>query len=136
MRLQPVIDRIDSRAVKQTGGALEFAGMTQAPGRLPALFVVPEAESAEPSRLSGAHDQRVTVTFSVVLVLEAVRATASAVAEQLFELTESVKRELVGWRHPDADGPTQYAGARLLGVEAGALAWALQFTTTHHLRKV
>lgn len=139
MRLQPIIDRLQSAGFVTLGGIIEFAGLTQAPpaGRLPAAFVVPGSDQANRSERVGVTDQKVLHELSVVLLLNGnSRPGASAISEQLETLSKAVLERLVGWTPPDMSGALQFASGRLVRADAGVVAWAIGFTTTSHLRKV
>lgn len=137
MRLQPFVDRLTGLGLLTLGGALEYAGLKQVPALLPAGYVVPQAERAGGNdRASGAVDQRVTAELAVMLLIAGAARRDAAVSEQLEQLTAGVKARLLGWRHPDASGPTLYSGGGLVGLDANALVWAVRFTAPYHLRKV
>lgn len=133
MKIAPIIQQLDGNVFAQISGAREFAGLRDVPTRLPAAFVVPEGWSASASRLAGAVDQALANTFTVVVLLGASRDGEDDLLETL---ERSVIESLVGWRHPDASGPIQLAGARLLFADSGALAWAISFKAPSHFRKV
>lgn len=134
MRLQPIIEQLGDRGFKTLGGVLEYAALKSAPGRLPAAFAIPETESAAPSRMAGVVDQRVEAGFVVVLMIQPGRDAARS-ADELAERDVAVKDALVGWRHPDAQSATEYAGGRMIDVDPSAIVWAAQFRTSYHLRK-
>jgi hypothetical protein len=140
VRAGPILDRLDGLGFVTRAGALEFAGLRDVPGRLPAAFVVPESEDAAPNPYATQIiDQKVSETFAVVLVLNAnTRATKGAhaqISDEFTTLRDAVRQRLIGWVHPDATGPTQYVGGRLLSVDGTALTYALRFISTYHLRK-
>lgn len=136
MRLGPVIERLDVLDLRQVDGALAFADIANVLKALPAAFVVPTTERAGENRLVGAHDQRVSVSFSVVLVLAAAARAKSQIPEDLHDRTAAVIGRLAAWTHPDMIQATDYAGGRLLNVTGGRLFWQLDFTTAYRLRKV
>lgn len=132
----PTIARLKEGGFAHVEGAVEFAGLTEPPRVSPALFLVPEREAAQPNRLgSGGHDQKISETFSVVLVVRTERKL-SAVSEVLQEHVEKVEQLLIGWKHPDASGLCDYVGGRLLSAEAHRVAWAMSFSVSRHFRKV
>lgn len=138
MRVQPVIDQLGELGFRTIGGALEFAALRTAPGRLPAAFVMPESKTAGENRLgSGALDQKISCTFGVVLVLAAeARVGAAGINEDLERLERAVIDRLFGWQHPDATRPTELVGGSLMSADGTALVWRLAFRTTYHIRKV
>lgn len=138
MKLAPIIAQLRPLGFKTLGGAMEFAALRTAPGRLPAAYVVPESDDAAANRYaSGAVDQRVTETWSIVVVLDAARrAGAEAISEELEDWRQAICAALIGWTHPEASNVTEYAGGRLLSADGTTLAWALRFRAPYHLRKV
>lgn len=132
----PTIGQLKSAGFAHAEGVLEFVGLIEAPIISPALFVVPERETAQPNRLaSGAHDQKISETFTVVLVVKSARL-AGAVSEELQGYVTRIEEALIGWSHPDASGPCEYSGARLMSAEAHRVAWAMSFSVSRHFRKV
>ena len=131
---QPVVDRLNSVGLKPVEGVLEFVGLTQAPRANPAFFVVPERDTAQPNRMNGVIDQKLSETFSVVIVIAPARREAT-VSEALKLNVDRVTEALLGWRHPEASGPCEYAGGRLVSVDGQHVTWALSFTASRHIRK-
>lgn len=141
MKLEPIILRLKGvSAIKLLGGALEFAALDAAPRARPAAYVVPEDKTPTGNRFEGsvgAIDQKVVVSFRVVLVLDAAaRKGAVGISDELDTLARAVVAELLGWTPPDCKGPILYAGERLMSVDGTALVWGLSFKTHYHLRKV
>lgn len=133
--LSPTVTQLKGAGFRNVDGVLEYAGLRDAPRALPALYVVPQAESASPNRTNGIVDQRVVAAFMVVLVLSGtVRATDKA-SEELKLHADAIADALVGWKHPEASGPTEYAGGSLLLAEGNVVAWGLRFTAPYHIRK-
>lgn len=132
----PTVERLKSAGFAHVEGVLEFAALTAPPRLSPALFVVPERETAQPNRLgSGGHDQKISETFAVVLVVRTER-NADAVSEALQEHSSQIEQALIGWSHPGASGPCEYTGARLMSAEPHHVAWAMSFSVSRHFRKV
>jgi len=138
MRLQPIIDQLSDLGLVKIEGALEFAALAKLPGRLPAAFVVPQSETAEPNRYaSGAVDQKVTETWAVMLMLDASRrAGATKISEELQEWRDRILGKLVGWKHPDASDVATYAGGAFVSVDGTTLTWSMGFRAPYHIRKV
>lgn len=134
MKQQPVVEQLAGVGFVQVGGILEWAALKVAPGGLPAAYVLPGDESAGDNRNDGGIDQRVATEFGIALVLNAAARSQGSVSEQLDVLTKAVKAKLAGWTHPEAAGPTLYAGGRMLSVDGGSLAWLMRFRTAYHLR--
>lgn len=135
MEFAPTIAQLKGAGFASVEGVLEFAGLQAAPRLSPALFVVPERESAAPNRIaSGVIDQKVTEVISVVLVVAAQRREGAA-GEELQIHTGRIEQAMVGWRHPDASSPCEYAGGRLLSAEGQRVAWVMSFSACRHIRK-
>lgn len=134
MGFAPTVARLKEAGFASVEGVLEFAAQIEPPRMSPALFVVPERDTAQPNRMAGVHDQKVTETFSVVLVVVGARRAAT-VSEELSLHAEAVMRSLAGWRHPEASGACDYVGGRLLSAEGQRVAWAISFSASRHIRK-
>lgn len=133
---EPTIARLKDAGFAHVEGLLEMVSLAEAPRVSPALFIVPERGGASPNSLgAGAIDQKVTETFSVVLVLEAVRRVGGT-SEALQENTKKVMDALLGWQHPEASKPCEFAGERLVSAQGRQVLWAMSFTTSRHIRKV
>lgn len=133
--LQPIVDRLKAAGFAQVEGVIEFAGLKDPPRIVPALYVVPEVESASANRMAGIVDQRVSATFLIVLVLGGQARADGKVSAELEAQSDRVRDALIAWRHPDASGPFEYAGGRLLSVDGYRLAWGVRLTAPYHLRK-
>lgn len=121
------------------GSSLEYAGLRDIPGRLPAAFAVSDSEQAEPNRLgTQIIDQKVTEIFAIVLIVSgnarANMARGAAISTELDDLKKAVKQAFIGWRHPAISAPTELVDGRLLSVDGTALTYALRFRTTYHIR--
>ncbi len=135
IRATPITDRLKAAGFKHAEGILELATQTEPPRISPALFVMPEREAGQPNRLgTGVMDQKVVETFAVAIVVEGARLQGK-VGEDLAEHTRAVEDALIGWTHPDASGPCEFAGSRLVGVDRGKVTWAVFFTASRHIRK-
>lgn len=138
MNLTPIVERLRGTGVfRAVDGVLALADIEAHLGQLPAAFVVPESEAAEPNRLAaGAHDQRCEEIFTIVLVVGAAAARTARPAEDLQRGRDATLAALVGWSHPDASGPTDYAGARLLAAGGGRVLYGVRVRMPWRLRKV
>lgn len=131
----PIVGRLKAVGYKQVQGVIAFAGMKAAPAHSPALFVLPQRDAARDNETNGIHDQSVASQFQVIIVLK-VPVRVDEETERLLEIEEEkVIAALAGWRHPDATGPTNYAGGHLLSADGGGVAWAVNFRTKWRLRK-
>jgi hypothetical protein len=136
VRLTPFVDRLKATGRKRVYGALELAGLKQQPGQLPAYFVVPEGSEAAPNTTIGVHDQLVTGTVLVVLVLEAAARREEAVSEQLHEEERAVIDAIAGWTPAGATRACDYLGGRLLSADGHTLSWAVRFRTAWRIRSI
>lgn len=132
LTLSPIV-AILRTGFKSVDGVLEAPAQSDLPRALPALFVVPAADTAAPSTLSGAGDQRVTFDFSV-LVTVAARIGQGQVSDELKAAEGRVIELVVGWTHPDASSPVDYVGGRLANVSAGSLTWEVRLQCPYRLR--
>jgi hypothetical protein len=130
----PTVARLKTVGFLSVDGLLEMVAFADAPRADPALFVVPEREAAQPNRMSGVVDQKVIETFSVVIVVKGARR-ADTVSELLKVHCDKVVDAIVGWTHPEAKSPCEYAGGRLVSMEGPQVAWAVSFTSSRHIRK-
>lgn len=134
MKLAPTVARLRDGGCRNVAGTLEMIGL-KAPPQLPAHFVVDQGESASPNRHQGVHHQEVATTIGVVVIMNGTARRGDSVSEELGEHIDRVIDLLVGWTAPEAAGPFNYAGGRLLSVNGQTLSWLLTFTTTRHIRK-
>lgn len=135
IRAQPIVDRLIAGGFREVAGVLEWAGLKAAPAHSPALFVIPDRETARPNEMSGIHDQRVATMFRVVIVLKPKMRVDGGPSRELEEQIVKVIDALIGWKHPDASGACDYAGGRLIAADGWGVAWAVDFTAAWRLRK-
>lgn len=138
MNLDPVATRLKGVINRPIQTVVDLALLgDRGPSFLPAVFVAPDGEDpAAPRRLSGIHDQMISCTFVVVVMVGGEAAQASRIAEQLQGLITDIEERLVGWAHPDAEGEaTAHAGSALLAMAGGRVEWAIRFTTQRRIRK-
>jgi len=133
----PTIARLKLAGFAYVEGLLEMAALDQGPRQTPALFIVPQRDSARPNTLgAGGVDQRVADTFSVVLVIEAPVRNQGAASEALVDACIRIEQALVGWQHPGASGICEYAGGALISLDGLRITWKLEFTIPRRIRKV
>jgi len=133
LTLSPIVAEL-RHGFKSVDGVLEAPAQSDLPRALPALFVVPAADSAEPNTLSGKRDQRVTFDFSV-LVTVAARIGQGQVSDELKAAEDRVIELIVGWTHPDASSPVDYVGGRLANVSSGSVTWEVRMRCAYRIRK-
>lgn len=134
LTLKPIVDHLLGGGFKSVEGVLEAPTQADLPRALPALNVVPSAESADPSRMAGRRDQLVTFGFSV-LVTVGTRAAKGAASDELVDQVKAVKDCIVGWTHPQASGEVDLVGGRLANVSPASVTWEVRLTCHYHYRK-
>ncbi|WP_289145037.1 hypothetical protein [uncultured Sphingobium sp.] len=132
----PIVNQLMGYAgFRSVKGVLEWAGLTESPRAVPALFVVPQGDTGQPNRMSGVIDQKVDETFGVVVIVEGRPRAGDEVDDGLKREVDRVIDAMVGWTHPEAGRPTEYGGGRLLSADGYRVAWMLTFKTSSHIRK-
>ena len=132
--LADVVMRLTGLPFATVGGAQDYAGLAALPGRLPAAYVVPAGLRAQPNRLNGKIDQRVSREFAVVIIVAGRRAGAAAQADELQLLEDAVIKALLGWQPEGVSGPIELVSGQVLSVEGTAFTWALRCTAPYHIR--
>lgn len=132
---KPIVDRLKAADFKAVSGLLEWAGLSEAPRADPALFVVPQGDAAQPNRMAGLIDQKIDETFGVIVVVGAQARPGDTVDDGLKRQVDRVIGGLLGWRHPEASGPTEYGGGRLISADGYRVAWMLSFRCASHIRE-
>lgn len=134
MDTSPIIDRLQS-SLANTGwvliaGAAELDAAIDSTPAVPAAYVLPLAETAEPSDLVSLHSQRVLQGFAVVVCVANLRdPRGAAAAGDLHTRRMAVRAALVGWAPVPTDGEAvSFAAGRLLKFEAQRLWWTDEFT--------
>ena len=138
MDLSLVIDRLKATLAgfKDIGGAADLGAAMAGAVVVPAAYVVPLADSAQPSQLTGVHEQLVTQSFGVILVVSNRRdAKGAAALGELAPLRLQVRAALTGWA-PTTEGlPVEMAGGRLLNLDGdGRLWWSDEFILKTYYR--
>lgn len=137
MRLSPIVDQLKAAGCARVYGALELAGLDKQPAQLPAYFVVPEGERADPNRTDGgAHQQIFLFRFAIVVLLPSAGLNERRVSDEADEHATKVKAAIAGWTHPDAASACNYAGGSFLAIRPGVAAWSLSFTAKGLFRRV
>lgn len=132
----PIVAKLKEAGYAHVEGLFEFAQLTSPPRNLPAAFVIPERTSGEGAARVGAYDQKITVGFSVVIVMKAAVRSRDGASEQLRDELRRVTDAIFGWKHPEAASGCMIAGGRLLDADASTISWAAEFLTTYRERKV
>lgn len=131
----PIIAQLVKAGFKQVQGVLEWAGLKVAPAHSPALFVIPDSDSAADNELVGVHDQKIAEKFRVILVLKPAARVEGKPSRQLKIEVDRIRDAIAGWQHPDASKPCNYAGSRLLSADGWGVACAVDFRTSWRFRK-
>ena len=134
--LAPIIDQVKGvTGYRTVEGLFEFAALKAPPRALPAAYIVPQRESAAPLPRVGAHDQKITFGFSVILILDPPGRSTGQAAETLRIELRKVKDALFGWKHPEAADGCALAGGQLLELDASSLVWKHDFPCHYRERK-
>lgn len=131
----PIIAQLKLAGYNNAESVIEWAALDTPPLFSPAIYVVLDDETAGENRMSGVTDQRVRANFRVIIVVRAQARRSEAQSELLEREIRQIRSALMGWTHPEAAGPTEYAGGRLLSADGQRVAWAVQFRANYHLRK-
>lgn len=137
MKLATIIMLLEATgAFKRVGDVLQLAALETEPTlALPAAFVVPESESAQPNDMgSNVFEQLITSQFAVAIVVAADGARQGVARSAIEELEDSVLAALAGTRVQGLDRPIVYAGARLLSIGAGRVSRLLSFRAVRRFR--
>lgn len=104
----------------------------------PALFVMPQAESATPNSLAtGAHHQKTTWAWRAYLYVKSARQNlGEGSSDELGPLRDQLIDAWMGWQPEGADGTVEFAGGRVVGLSGGVLVWQDDFNVTSFYRKV
>jgi hypothetical protein len=139
MKLGTIIQLLEAGgAFKRVGDVLQLAGLDTEPTiAMPAAFVVPESESAQPNDLgSNIFEQLITSQFGVAIVVSADGAKRGVARESLEDLEAEVLTALAGTKVEGLDRPLVYAGARLISIGAGRVSRLLSFRAVWRFRVI
>lgn len=120
-------------------GAAEYRAVKGAPQAhlMPAAWVVPMRETAEPSPSANAHRQRVTVGFGVVVAVgDRAAGKGPAVVDPLDGPKWALHEALAGWTPPGGRSPLHYLGGEVHDVTSAALWWLAKYGFNDFLRGV
>lgn len=146
MKLSTVIEYLSQQVSDLTGrveGAMEFAALLKTdtlPQTTPHAFIIPLGATAGPNTLStGAHMQRLTERFGVMLVLNApADPKARRLQVRLETLIDDVVQALTGFTSDADHDPFEFKSGELtsLNPKYGVVFYELQFETQSYIRKV
>ena len=139
MKLATIIMLLEAGgAFKRVGDVLDLAALETEPTiALPAAFVVPESEAAQPNDMgSNVFEQLITSQFGVAIVVGADGARRGTARESIEELEAEVLAALAGARVEGLDRPIVYAGARLISIGPGRVSRLLSFRAVRRFRVI
>ena len=133
--LTPVIARLQATLTgfKSIGGSAELDAVIDLKPATPAAFVLPLAESAVHTDLTGGTHQRISQRFGVLLCVSNVRDPKGAQAlTDLATLRTQLRTALVGWIADAAtQEPAHFVAGRTLKMDGdGRLWWLDEFEMT------
>ena len=133
MRLSSVVARLEEQC-PDVDVLLALSGSQ--PKRYPAAYVLPLAESAESSEVSGVHEQRVRARFAVEWMVKqpAQAATGGPAQEALEDLREAGKAALCGWAPDPSYTAVDFASGKLIDFTPGFAVWRDEFLTEFYER--
>jgi hypothetical protein len=138
MDLSPILARLRGQLTDMAviGGAADLSAVEGGYVATPACYLVAMSESAEDNLLLGGFEQRLSISFSVFVVVSSLGDVAGETAMAALEpIRTQVKAALLGWvPEPTIGEPIRFAGASLLKLDAGLLWWADEFRFTTYLR--
>jgi hypothetical protein len=126
-------DRLRAQLASQfafIGSVADFAALGDVPRTVPAAYVIPLDEQAEPNNLIGLNGQTHTATIGVVLIVRyAGDASGAKATMALGALRQDVMDTLVGWAPTALDDTVQFSSGTLVELmDGGAVAWRDDFT--------
>lgn len=113
------------------GTVADFAALDNVPRTVPAAYVIPQTERAEPADVIGANAQTHTAIFSVLfLVRHAGDGSGAKVMLSLDTLRRATHDAIVGWVPPDCFDVVQFVSGALDGelIGGGVVAWRDDFS--------
>ncbi len=98
--------------------------------RLPAAFVHPVRDRADPNTVVGATSQRLVRIVGVLLLLPSTAADRGAgLPDAVEDLSARVRTALVGWQPPDHE-PLELDGGELVRIADGVAWWLETYRTS------
>jgi len=134
MRLAAIVQRLQDQCPGVAEVLLALSGAE--PKRYPAAYVLPLAEAAESSDVTGIHEQRVRARFAVEWMVKQVSkaATGGPAQEALEDLRDAGKAALCGWSPEAAYTPIDFSGGKLIDFSPGFAVWRDEFVTEFYER--
>ena len=143
MKTKPIVDRLKASCAVFGGrvagaAALAHAVEQAADWTVPAAFVVPISETAEPNELLGdVSEQALAVRFAVaVLVSNASDEPGFTAVEAVADAFTQIKQALIGWLPGDSIQPIDFVSGELGDFDRARLWWEWQFATVERFVEV
>jgi hypothetical protein len=135
LNLAPIIQRLTEKVTaNQIGGAARYAVTTTDTKAVPALFVIPLADSAGANKWANGVAQKVKSTFGVVIGARNLKDEKGAAAQSaLGGLREAVLASLLGWCPDGCSMAITYNSGRLIDFTDGIVWWQDDFDTAYEI---
>lgn len=136
MKLGPFQERV--KALQTAFVSVEigaaFAVAVEQTRAYPSAWVVPMREATQPNRLGANRTrQKITATVALVYAVRGVTGAAGGAALDIMALRIPVRDGLIGWKHPDAIGQTEFAGGGVVTIADGVMWWQDNFTADFYV---
>jgi len=136
--LAETIARLQAEApiLRLVEGAAELAALKALPPRMPAAYVIPLAEAAQPNTRAGVHHQRIEAAIGVVLFVKGERADPKGGAQvvALEDVRDQVGAALLGWPPFEGASGLDFVAGDLLGFGDQVVRWQDTYET-HFARR-
>lgn len=111
-------------------GAIEYAALKdRPPSRMPAAYVIPLGESAEPSRqMTGRLRQNASTRFAVMLVISSTGAPLGD-KDLVKTICDQVRSAVFGFEPGGIYGQIEYRRGLLADLSDGVIWWQLDFVS-------
>lgn len=129
-----IVEALKTRCVSQfTGrvaGAAEYQQLDPAAKMtLPAAYVIPLDDSAEPNTSDNGYTQVIRDNFAVIVVLSnTVDEIGKASISQVIPARNALFSALLAWSPDDEHGPIEYEGGNLLSIDRARMYYQFEFS--------
>lgn len=134
-----IVEALKTRCAVQfsgrVAGAAEFQQLEpSAKLIMPAAYVIPLDDNAEPNQSDNGYSQEIRDTFAVIVVLSNVAdEPGKASIVQIQPIRNALFSALLAWA-PDAEhGIIEYEGGQLLGVDRSRMYYQFEFSAMTHI---
>lgn len=136
MRLGPIVLKLRLQEITafgdQIAGAAELEAARMATLNNEQAFVVQLSESVSPNTTDSGINQTITETCAVIVALKNDTSMADRTGLTAFDRLHDIRADifsaLLGWEMPGAEYKMEYAGGRLLDIDAGWLWYQFEFS--------